>query len=81
MIKTLTGTIYKHNYQPSCYNSRPTVPMPGWVTLLEGELHVPKHYDLVKSGNLKLTVRGNGFDDALCLKGVSQYLALPNSFW
>uniref|UniRef100_A0A914R1K7 Uncharacterized protein n=1 Tax=Panagrolaimus davidi TaxID=227884 RepID=A0A914R1K7_9BILA len=27
-----------------------------------------------------MTVYGSNFDDALCLNGTSQYLALPNSF-
>ncbi|CAD5211012.1 unnamed protein product [Bursaphelenchus okinawaensis] len=80
IIKSFSGTIYNHDGTPSCAYGKPTVPMPGWVTLLEGEMHVPKHYDLLKTGMMRLTVRGNGFDDALCLNGESQYLALPSSF-
>lgn len=45
-----------------------------------GELHTPRKYDLVKHGLMKLTVRGLGFDDALCLNGESKYIAIPSKF-
>ncbi|CAD5215325.1 unnamed protein product [Bursaphelenchus xylophilus] len=79
-IKSFSGTIYNHDLTPSCAYGKPTVPMPGWVTLLEGEMHLPRKYELLKTGIMRITVRGNGFDDALCLNGESQYLALPSNF-
>lgn len=54
--------------------------LPGYVKLLEGEVHVPQKYNLVKSGILKLTIKGSSFSDHLCLNGESQYLALPSKF-
>ncbi|KAI6184504.1 hypothetical protein M3Y97_00603600 [Aphelenchoides bicaudatus] len=80
VIKSFRGTVYNIEGSPSCSGSRPTVLLPGYVKLLDGELHVPKKYDLVKNGVIKLTIRGTNFDTPLCLNGESQYLALPNSF-
>jgi hypothetical protein len=54
--------------------------MPGYVKLVDGELHVPKKYDLVKSGIIRLTIKSSNFDEPLCLNGKSQYLAMPNTF-
>ncbi|KAH7727058.1 Protein T05A7.1 [Aphelenchoides avenae] len=76
----LKGTVYKPNMKPACNDGRPTVLMPGYVKLLDGKVKVPKKYDLVKSGTLKLTIKGANFDSPLCKDGESQYLALPSSF-
>jgi hypothetical protein len=81
VIKKFSGTVYTIDGEPACNAQRPTVLLPGYVKLIDGELHVPKKYDLIKSGYIKMTIRGNSFDDPLCLNGESQYLALPNSFW
>jgi hypothetical protein len=81
VIKSFTGTVYNINGEPACNQNRPTVLLPGYVKLIGGELHVPRKYDLIKSGVLKMTIHGNSFDDPLCLNGESQYMALPNSFW
>lgn len=80
VIKSFSGALYRLDGSPACNSKRPTVLLPGYVKLIAGELHVPKKYDLVKSGVMKLTIKGNSFDDPLCLNGESQYLALPNSF-
>jgi len=79
VITRLEGTVYKANGKPSCYKREPTIPMPGILRLLHGELIVPRHYDFVQSGVLKLTIRSPKMSDALCLRGASQYMALPNS--
>ncbi|KAI6234120.1 hypothetical protein M3Y99_00846300 [Aphelenchoides fujianensis] len=80
IIKHFSGTVYTTDFEPSCHQKRATVLLPGWVVLKEGELHVPKKYDLIKDGVLKLTVKGSNFDDPLCIDGISQYIALPHSF-
>uniref|UniRef100_A0AC35FL25 Uncharacterized protein n=1 Tax=Panagrolaimus sp. PS1159 TaxID=55785 RepID=A0AC35FL25_9BILA len=80
-IYNFTGTVYDTELNPTCSNKQPTILMPGWVKLLGGELHVERDFDIVKDGMLRMTVYGSNFDDALCLNGTSQYLALPNSFW
>uniref|UniRef100_A0A914D8N5 Uncharacterized protein n=2 Tax=Acrobeloides nanus TaxID=290746 RepID=A0A914D8N5_9BILA len=80
MISDVSGTVYNKKNQPSCYNERPTVVLPGVVKFLSGQVTVPKKYDLIKSGYLLLTVRGMDYDDPLCLNGVSQYFAIPDDF-
>jgi hypothetical protein len=79
-ITDFRGTVYKPDFSPSCNDGRPTVVLPGWVKLFQGKIKVPKKYDLMKSGTLKLTVRGLNYDDPLCKNGQSQYIALPHSF-
>ncbi|KAL3101027.1 hypothetical protein niasHS_001487 [Heterodera schachtii] len=79
-IKFLRGTVYRSDSTPSCYRNKPTVLLPGVGRLVEGEMTVPpNNYDLVKSGTVKMTIKSPSFDDPLCVEGVSQYIALPNS--
>ncbi|KAI1728629.1 hypothetical protein DdX_00825 [Ditylenchus destructor] len=79
-IKNLSGVLYTESMRPSCSNGRPSVMLPGVTVLLGGELKVPKKYDLVKSGIIRMTVKSPHFKDPLCLKGVSQYVAMPDKF-
>ncbi|KAI3413343.1 hypothetical protein GPALN_010839 [Globodera pallida] len=80
IIKYLRGTVYSMDNKPTCYRNRPTILLPGIGRLFEGEMTVPPNsYDLIKSGTVNMTIKSPNFDDPLCVNGVSQYIALPNS--
>ncbi|CAD5220752.1 unnamed protein product [Bursaphelenchus okinawaensis] len=78
-ITFVKGTVYNHDYSPACAYGKPNVPLPGFVKFLDGELHVTKYYDVLKDGMLKVTVYSSFFDKPICLNGISQYMALPDS--
>ena len=51
-------------------------------TFFSGEMAVPqRHFDLVKSGTIRMTIKSPSFDDPICLNGSSQYKFLPDSMW
>uniref|UniRef100_A0A915DII1 Uncharacterized protein n=1 Tax=Ditylenchus dipsaci TaxID=166011 RepID=A0A915DII1_9BILA len=80
MIKDLSGVVYTSTKKPSCYDGRPSVVMPGLTKLLSGKLTVPRQYDLLSSGTIRMTVHNPNYQDPLCLVGVSQYAVMPTKF-
>uniref|UniRef100_A0AC34Q8E6 Uncharacterized protein n=1 Tax=Panagrolaimus sp. JU765 TaxID=591449 RepID=A0AC34Q8E6_9BILA len=79
-VTKFSSTLYNSEGKPACHQKRPTVLMPGWTKLIDGELHVKQDVNLTKDGVVRMTVYGADFDDPLCLNGTSQYLAIPNRF-
>ncbi|KAK0396111.1 hypothetical protein QR680_001567 [Steinernema hermaphroditum] len=79
-IKNVVARVYDLDMKPTCANNRPAVQMPGYVKIMEGQVTVPRHYDLVKDGEMKITVKGLDYSDEICSDGVSNYLVIPNHF-
>ncbi|TMS35661.1 hypothetical protein L596_003019 [Steinernema carpocapsae] len=80
MIKNLVCRVYDLDMKPTCANGRPAVQMPGYVKLLEGQVTVPRQYDLVKDGEMKITVKGLDYSDEICSDGISNYMVIPNHY-
>ncbi|KAL3101026.1 hypothetical protein niasHS_001486 [Heterodera schachtii] len=79
-VKYLRTTVYNNKLVPTCYDSRPTVLLPGFTHFWEVHLIVPpNNYNVIKSGNVKMTITNPNYEKPLCLNGLSQYEALPSS--
>uniref|UniRef100_A0A1I7ZF26 ML domain-containing protein n=1 Tax=Steinernema glaseri TaxID=37863 RepID=A0A1I7ZF26_9BILA len=72
--------VYDLDMKPTCANNRPAVQMPGYVKILGGQMTVPRHYDIIKDGEMKITVKGLDYSDEICTDGISNYMVIPNNF-
>uniref|UniRef100_A0AC34RT67 Uncharacterized protein n=1 Tax=Panagrolaimus sp. JU765 TaxID=591449 RepID=A0AC34RT67_9BILA len=79
-ITKLTGSVYDADAKPACHQKRPSVFLPGYLKLIDGQLHVNQDFDLVKDGYMRLTVSGADFDDPPCKNGTSTLFALPDDY-
>uniref|UniRef100_A0A0K0DJB3 ML domain-containing protein n=1 Tax=Angiostrongylus cantonensis TaxID=6313 RepID=A0A0K0DJB3_ANGCA len=85
-VKDVIARTYDDSGNPSCYEGRAAVKLPGIIKLLNGKglesstITVTKSFDLKKSGDIKLTLTKDSFIiGTVCKNGVSESGLVPSS--
>ncbi|CAD6198991.1 unnamed protein product [Caenorhabditis auriculariae] len=77
IAKNITLLAYDYNMKPSCFEKRANVVLPGYFKIIGGEVLTKKDIDVIKSGDVRLTVIKE--DEYACKDGESVMFPIPNS--